>query len=427
MYEWDVDDVDERSRLRNVAIGVGLAVAVGWFVGRPAITGGDSVSNSPLVLDSVTSTTVVESMPTELASEAAASSADLPAPTDLAPAAALTIETDSKEGPSDTESPRSTASSITAPSSAASTTEAATSTTAAPTSTTPAATSTTPAATSTTPDPTSTTLATTTTTTTTTAATTSTTPTTTTTTTAATTSTTPTTTTTTTAATTSTTPTTTTTTTTTATSTTPTTTTTTTTVAGSYVTMPDGTPQPVVAILGDDRITLVGAVPSEASARAVAELAIATSAFPGLPIDNQLTINPGVPLDHAVRVVELQSSWFAESSADVLPDRVTQLDRVVDVLNASPHLTLAVIGHTDQRGADESNLTLSRQRAEAVVAYIVNGGIDGGRLSALGRGEADPLTANDDAASLALNRRLEFVFVGLFTPPPTVVTTEVSP
>jgi outer membrane protein OmpA-like peptidoglycan-associated protein len=111
----------------------------------------------------------------------------------------------------------------------------------------------------------------------------------------------------------------------------------------------------------------------------------------------------------------------------VLPDRAPQLDRVVDVLNASPHLTLAVVGHTDQRGADESNLTLSRRRAEAVVSYIVTGGIDGGRLSAWGRGEADLLSLDDDAASLALNRRLEFVFLGLFTQPPTVVTTaEVS-
>jgi outer membrane protein OmpA-like peptidoglycan-associated protein len=97
-----------------------------------------------------------------------------------------------------------------------------------------------------------------------------------------------------------------------------------------------------------------------------------------------------------------KSSWFAESSADVLPDRAPQLDRVVDVLAASPHLTLSVVGHTDQRGAAESNLTLSRRRAEAVVSYIVNGGIDGGRLSAWGRGEADPLSLDDDAASLAL-------------------------
>ena len=190
--------------------------------------------------------------------------------------------------------------------------------------------------------------------------------------------------------------------------------------------MPDGTPQPVVAILGDDRITLVGAVPSQSAAGAVAELATATSAFSDLPIDNQLTINPGVPLDLAVRLVELQSSWFAESSDHVTPDRAVQLDRVVDVLNASPHLTLAVVGHADQRGADEANLQLSRRRAEAVVAYIVNGGIDGGRLSASGRGEADLLSNDDDAASLTVNRRLEFVFLGLFTQPPTVVTTAAS-
>jgi outer membrane protein OmpA-like peptidoglycan-associated protein len=410
MYEWDVDDVDDGSRSHIAAIGVGLAVvAAGWFVGRPAITGGDSGPNAPVVvLDSVTSTTVTEALTTELTMEFAASTAGVAPSIDPAPDAALAI---------DTESPGSATSSPTTTPSAASTTVVATSamaartpttvvvttsTTAGTTSTTAVPTSTTAAVTSTTAPPTSTTAAPTSTT----AAPTSTTAATSTTTAA--TSTTLARTTTTTAPTTS---------------TAPATTTTTTTVAGSYVTMPDGAPQPVVAILGDDRITLVGAVPSQSAATAVADLAIATSAFPDLPIDNQLAINPGVPLDLAVRLVELQSAWFAENSDEVMPDRAAQLDRVVDVLNASPHLTLAVVGHTDQRGADEANLQLSRRRAEAVVSYIVTGGIDGGRLSASGRGEADLLSNNDDAASLALNRRLEFIFVGVFTHPPTVVTT----
>jgi OOP family OmpA-OmpF porin len=189
------------------------------------------------------------------------------------------------------------------------------------------------------------------------------------------------------------------------------------------MTTPDGSPQPAVAILEDDRITLVGAVPSQAAADTLTRLAVATSQNPDLPIDDQLTINSSVPLDVRVRVLALDAVEFPEGSAQVLPEQARRLDGIVDVLSALSDLTVVVVGHTDQRGSDESNLLLSQQRAEAVVAYIVSRGIDAGRLSAQAVGEAELLSAIDDAASRRLNRRVEFVFSGLFGLPPTGVTT----
>ena len=69
---------------------------------------------------------------------------------------------------------------------------------------------------------------------------------------------------------------------------------------------------------------------------------------------------------------------------------------------------------------------LSRRRAEAIVAYLVDSGINGSRLSARAVGEADLISVNDDAASLALNRRSELIIYGLFVPgapPPSSYTT----
>jgi outer membrane protein OmpA-like peptidoglycan-associated protein len=202
-------------------------------------------------------------------------------------------------------------------------------------------------------------------------------------------------------------------------------TTTTTTPSAPFVTTPDGRPQAVVVMLEDARITLVGAVPTQAAADAVVDLAMATSVRPDLPIDDQLTINASVPPDVAVRLLEFPSLQFAEGSAQVLPGEAQRLDRIVALLEASPTLTVVVVGHSDQRGDEETNLVLSEQRAEGIVAYLTSHGVEDSRISALGRGEADLLSDGDDAASLELNRRVEFVFSGLFTGTTTSATTEV--
>jgi outer membrane protein OmpA-like peptidoglycan-associated protein len=70
-----------------------------------------------------------------------------------------------------------------------------------------------------------------------------------------------------------------------------------------------------------------------------------------------------------------------------------------------------------------TNLVLAQRRADAVVAYLISRGIDGSRLSARSVGEADLLTVDDDEASLALNRRTEFIFYGLLVPPPASPTS----
>ena len=156
-----------------------------------------------------------------------------------------------------------------------------------------------------------------------------------------------------------------------------------------------------------------GAVPSERAAQQLTELAIANSQFPDLPVDNRLTVNPNVPVGVGLRVLELNSVRFAEGSAEITPDHAAQFDRLAAVMNASPNITVVVVGHADQRGSDATNLVLGQRRADAVVAYLAGLGIDGSRLSARSVGEADLLSAGDDEASLALNRRTEFIIYGL--------------
>lgn len=84
------------------------------------------------------------------------------------------------------------------------------------------------------------------------------------------------------------------------------------------------------------------------------------------------------------------------------------LDEVVAVMQEYPALTVRVEGHTDSQGNDEKNRLLSQSRADAVVAYLVEKGVSGSRLSSIGFGEAAPIADNNTREGRAQNRRVQF-------------------
>lgn len=175
----------------------------------------------------------------------------------------------------------------------------------------------------------------------------------------------------------------------------------------------DGTPLPIVVIFDTDTITVTGQVPSQAAKDRLSGLAIANSQFPEAQLVDNMVINPAVPITVGVRVIELNSARFPEGRADILPDHARELDRVVAIMNALPNISVLVVGHADQRGDDLANFAISDERARAVVNYLLYLGIAQTRLSSRAAGERDLLTLADDDASLALNRRTEFIFSGL--------------
>lgn len=182
--------------------------------------------------------------------------------------------------------------------------------------------------------------------------------------------------------------------------------------APTYSTLPDGSPAPIIAVFSEQDITLSGAVPNQEAKDKLQALAIANSKFQ-VPVNNLLTIDPTVPIGIGVRVVELTSARFAPNSAEIEGLHALELDRIVSVMNALPNVTALIIGHADQIGSDAQNFKISAARAAAVVNYLVSKGVAPSRLSSRAVGDTDLLTLNDDAASLALNRRTEIVFYGL--------------
>ena len=89
-----------------------------------------------------------------------------------------------------------------------------------------------------------------------------------------------------------------------------------------------------------------------------------------------------------------------------IPTSFPVLEAVRVTLQATPDLRrVAVEGHTDDANDDASNLDLSNRRAASVLRYLVEHGIDAGRLEAHGFGEARPLRPITDARGRPLRRR----------------------
>jgi len=101
---------------------------------------------------------------------------------------------------------------------------------------------------------------------------------------------------------------------------------------------------------------------------------------------------------------------FDVNSDVIKPTSYSIIKQLGDAMAANPSLKVKIIGHTDSDGADVANLTLSRKRAAAVKNYIVEKhGIAGARIQTDGKGETEPVAANNTNDGKAKNRRVEFV------------------
>jgi outer membrane protein OmpA-like peptidoglycan-associated protein len=101
---------------------------------------------------------------------------------------------------------------------------------------------------------------------------------------------------------------------------------------------------------------------------------------------------------------------FKTNEATLLPIAEQSLSRVATALKDVPADRKIVInGYTDSRGDDESNRKLSEARAQSVMGYLTSHGVDASRITAVGKGETEPVATNDTAEGRANNRRVELV------------------
>ena len=114
-----------------------------------------------------------------------------------------------------------------------------------------------------------------------------------------------------------------------------------------------------------------------------------------------------ITVDGRVAVYGVQ---FDTGSTSILPGSEETLAAIAEMMAELPDLKVAVVGHTDNVGGYDSNLDLSKQRADAVVADLINTyGIDSARLFAAGASFLAPIASNETEEGRALNRRVELV------------------
>ena len=112
------------------------------------------------------------------------------------------------------------------------------------------------------------------------------------------------------------------------------------------------------------------------------------------------------------RLMERNIITFAPNSAAIDPSSRPVLDALASVALRCDRFSIEVAGHTDDQGARELNMELSRRRADAVAAYLAGQGVARSRLIARGYGPDRPRADNGSDTGQAMNRRIEFYVNG---------------
>ncbi len=155
---------------------------------------------------------------------------------------------------------------------------------------------------------------------------------------------------------------------------------------------------------------------AEITGRAISEEALAETsnrleiifAATGLAIDIKAEVDSTAVASLLTGLLQ-GTATFRVGSAELSADATALLDEAIEILTENATTVLTVAGHTDDVGDENDNLALSEARAQAVVDYLVAGGIDAARLTAVGYGETRPIAGNDTAEGRSRNRRIEFV------------------
>lgn len=116
------------------------------------------------------------------------------------------------------------------------------------------------------------------------------------------------------------------------------------------------------------------------------------------------------PIEVGSQIV-LKNIFFDFNSAELQPESIGELRRLLKVMKDNPLITVEIAGHTDSIGTVSYNKKLSQERAEAVANWLIQNGVDENRIVAKGYGESKPVADNDTEEGRAKNRRVTFTIM----------------
>lgn len=109
--------------------------------------------------------------------------------------------------------------------------------------------------------------------------------------------------------------------------------------------------------------------------------------------------------------IELNAIYFDFDKSNIKAEAAFELDKLVQIMNKYPEMTVSIESHTDSKGPSSYNQRLSERRAKTTSQYVISKGIDSTRLSSTGKGESNPVVdcTNCSKDEDQLNRRSEFI------------------
>ena len=137
-----------------------------------------------------------------------------------------------------------------------------------------------------------------------------------------------------------------------------------------------------------------------------------------LPIQLDKTVVPVKKDDDIALALGIKMIYFDLDKSYIRPDAAIELEKILDVMNGNPSMTIDVRSHTDSRQTAAYNIALSGRRAKSTVAWLVKNGINPKRLTSKGYGEsklAIPCPDNVECTEEQhqLNRRSEFIITSM--------------
>jgi outer membrane protein OmpA-like peptidoglycan-associated protein len=124
-------------------------------------------------------------------------------------------------------------------------------------------------------------------------------------------------------------------------------------------------------------------------------------------IGNNKKLITEIKLMPSGETIVLNHLIFQQGKAEIDPRSFKELDEISLMMKDNPKIVIQLEGHTDNVGSSDANMTLSKERVEAVKKYITKTGIKGDRVKTKAFGGSKPLRNEQTPEARALNRRVE--------------------
>lgn len=173
----------------------------------------------------------------------------------------------------------------------------------------------------------------------------------------------------------------------------------------------------VIVAPSQELLVLSGEVETKAQRNALNDEVTRTAAEIGFDVNPAVRApETDVPTQEEVEELQVDLNALLEgqvvefrTNSDEITEQGTELlDQILEIISLAPNIRIEIAGHADAAGSAENNLTLSQDRANAVLAYLVAAGQDEERFDVLAFGDTQPIGDNSTEEGRALNRRIEF-------------------